>query len=146
MKKRILAFTISLLVCGLVVAVIGMTAQAHGLCRVTCRTYLTEEISPIPPARTVSAGAPFMIAGLLSYQSDSKPISGKTITVTSTSPLIAGSTTTGDTGRYIFEPIAPNKPGQYKVIVQFAGDTGLAASGSSNVLTVTVACLDSSCR
>ena len=140
MKKRMLASVSSLVVCGLLVTVISMTAQVHALCRVTCRTSLTEKISPTPPARTVSTSAPYMVSGVLSYSGDSRPISGKTITLTGNSPTITGSTNTGDTGHYIFELTAPSTPGHYKVIVQFAGDPGLGASSSNNILTVVAAC------
>jgi hypothetical protein len=128
---------IILLSCGLLLGGVSMATRVSALCRQTCRTSLTETISPIPPARTVTAGAQYMVAGLLSYTSGSKPIAGKTITISGSSPTIAGSTTTGDTGRYIFQLSAPGTPGQYKVIVQFTGVPGLAPSGANSILTVT---------
>jgi hypothetical protein len=123
--------------------------SAHALKKLQS-TSITMSISPLPGSKFgqpnpkyVTVGARYMIAGVLTSQvNPSLPLNGKNVILTGNSPMITGSAITNEAGRYIFEPVAPNMPGQYKVIVTFNSEIPCSVppcySGSSanSILTV----------
>jgi hypothetical protein len=132
MKTERFTIICTLIIVGFGISGVNMAAEA-----LKKGAMVTVTVSPIPPARAVAASAPYMIAGRLTDLAG--PLVGKTITLTGTSPTITGTQTTDERGYYIFELIAPNKPGAYKVIIQYVTIPPNVIASANTVLTVTPA-------